>query len=375
MVEVKLETLGLQSFSKDYYVSVRVGEAQKLARLSASRNFKFPASAINGRRYGKVELFKRIGSGTVCVDPTMATGANEVEVPGVEEETLRFNAEVWALDGSGKKTPKGTPTSPKQKQFGQNTIPDAQKKAMDYLDEHHLEVRLADAMQQVLRQRPEDPATFLAEALKKNAPLVKNLPKKVTPSPTPTAKDRPKLGANAFSEYYQANFAGLQAGALDSLYSKFKAPVRPTFPVIRAPGARFLPSMGSFSGPTGTHGGLLKVKAPQPWPSRFRPSMGSFQGPSSNGGLRQFIPRKHEPPSGSSNSNRSARAFARRPSVGTWLAAAPADQEEGSEALPKKRSCFMPSVGSWLAQSPPAAVAEAPPHRGGAEESSSEVSL
>lgn len=248
MVEVKLETTGFDKFAQDHYISVRVGEAQKLARLCGSRNFKFPASAIGGRKYGKVEIFRRVGAGAVCIDPVMASGVNEVEVV-FGGTNLRFTAEVSAIEPE-EKAQKHVEGKQAEKKSA------AHQKAMDYLEEHHLEVRLADAMQAVLRERPADPAAFIAEKLVGNAALVAKLPaKQKAAAAAPVAPKAPKLGADAFGTYYQAYFT--TAAGTPGLYAKFparamaapaakKAP--PAAPAALGPRPRqFLPSMGRLT--------------------------------------------------------------------------------------------------------------------------------
>merc|ERR1719316_1403036 len=56
--------------------------------------------------------------------------------------------------------------------------------AKHYLLEHNLEERLSEAMQAVLREKPEDPHEFIADLLKKSAGDYK----KIVPS---SPKDRP----------------------------------------------------------------------------------------------------------------------------------------------------------------------------------------
>lgn len=54
MVELSLET-SEHGLPKDCYLSIRVGEVQKLSRLSGTRSFKFPQSTKS--RFGKIEVF------------------------------------------------------------------------------------------------------------------------------------------------------------------------------------------------------------------------------------------------------------------------------------------------------------------------------
>merc|ERR1719330_1053535 len=101
----------------------------------------------------------------VCVDPERSRGKSELDID-LDGGTLRFVAELGetVLQKSGShETAAPAPLAIAQK-------------ASTYLEKHHLEVRLADAMAAVLRERPADPAAFLAKKLSKNAGLVAKLP-------------------------------------------------------------------------------------------------------------------------------------------------------------------------------------------------------
>jgi len=167
MVEIKLQTVDFEHFTNDHYISVRVGEAQKLAKLANSRTFKLSSSAIGNRKFGKVELFKRVGSCPVCVDPASAGGVNELEV-SFDDTCLHLNAEVSSADGRSKGVSKA----------GTKGESEEQRRATEYIQEHNLELRLAEAMQQVLRERPADPAQFIADALTKRKVFALKAPKK-----------------------------------------------------------------------------------------------------------------------------------------------------------------------------------------------------
>jgi len=266
MVELQLSTSDWQAYQKDHYISVRVGEVQKLAKLSASRSYKFPAAAVSARKYGKVEIFRRIGTAIICVDPELAKGRNEVEVDLGTGSKISFEAEVSEPGGQAARVAqqaKAAPSSPSA----------VSNKAAAYLEQHHLEVRLSDAMQAVLRERPEDPATFLANMLLKNANVVAKLPKAPRAEaagkapvgnqaaqglPAEPGKPRP-ADVKAFGSYYVQNFQG---GQMPGLYAKFPAaprpPPMPTTGEQRAPA--FLPSSGSFGGCTARHGGTIQFK-------------------------------------------------------------------------------------------------------------------
>lgn len=337
MVEICLETAAFEQFSRDHYLSVRVGEAQKLARLADRRSFRFPASAVGSRKYGKVEIFQRVGSCNLCIDPAMAEGKNECEV-AFNGTVLKFNAEVQDTSEGGGGTRGGANKvasgGGEEKKKAEPSM--AQQKAMDYLASHHLEVRLADAMQQVLRERPDDPGQFLADILTKNSGLVAKMPKKAAKAKEASTVQLPppsRLQTQAFGTYFKDNFApSVAAGCTAGFFAKFATPPKPVFKqVISDSPPRLLPSMGSFSGPVGAHGGLCRFdlpgdssqresvgmqeastgvqEAPGPaattFPGRFSPSMGSFQGPTSDGGI---LPTKAQRAAASVAARPAARA-------------------------------------------------------------------
>mmetsp|Transcript_59524 Transcript_59524/g.109546 ORF Transcript_59524/g.109546 Transcript_59524/m.109546 type:complete len:449 (-) Transcript_59524:31-1377(-) len=155
-MELKLECLD-ENMSKDTYVSVRVGEVQKLSRISAGRTFKFPASAVGDRKFGKVEIFNRIGGCSVGIIP--ADEDQEVAVPINGDSNVKFRV---MLDYTEK------PPAAKIEEAERIKAKDVNPKvlaAKEYLEKHNLELRLSEAMQAVLREKPEDPAAFIFSTL------------------------------------------------------------------------------------------------------------------------------------------------------------------------------------------------------------------
>merc|ERR1719203_653350 len=104
--------------------------------------------------------------------------------------SIKFEAEIFKPGGA-------KPMSPK-KAAPPNSAGVTSQRVASYLDKHHLEARLSDAMQAVLREQPDDPAAFLAEQLASNGGIVAKLPKppKTPKSPAapilPPAEDEPK---------------------------------------------------------------------------------------------------------------------------------------------------------------------------------------
>lgn len=173
MVDLTLEAIDLESkcSSKDMYVAVRVGEVQKLSKVSASRAYKFTKSAIGERRFGKVDLFKRVGSASIGIKP---------DTDATQEIRINVDADSW-----GFRVLVGGTEAEVDKSAQKNISPKVNE-AKAYLLEHNLEMRLSEAMQAVLREKPSDPAAFIAESLAKNAgQLTRPAPPSQAPAPAP----------------------------------------------------------------------------------------------------------------------------------------------------------------------------------------------
>mmetsp|Transcript_63565 Transcript_63565/g.151619 ORF Transcript_63565/g.151619 Transcript_63565/m.151619 type:complete len:374 (+) Transcript_63565:115-1236(+) len=181
MVELKFESLEATGMPSDCYVSVRIGEQQKFSRLSERRVFKFTQAAKEGRtsRYGKIEVFRRIGACGLDVDPSSGP-LREVNVncseAGFGNVAMRVALDrldkAAALDcgsssvalTSGPTTEPATVAAARDDGMPQVRTSRGQQ-AKDYLREHCLEVCLSDAVQAVLRERPADPIGMLIQKL------------------------------------------------------------------------------------------------------------------------------------------------------------------------------------------------------------------
>jgi len=246
MVELTLDPVDWQRYAADHYISVRVGECQKLSKISASRTFKFSASAASSR-YGKVEIFRKVGSTVVCLDPRVGAPSVEMSIP-LEDSAMQLRVGLSSQEGPAQSQEQAQ--AAKQSRYDQ---------AKEYLDKHHLEVRLSEAMQAVLRERPDDPAAFVARRLAENGGIVAKpqqaTPASPVPSPAPeppkvapvqpdvqasappkaaaAADARPDASADApFVAYYGLNFRDIGSGALQGISSKFptRAPKAPEAP-------------------------------------------------------------------------------------------------------------------------------------------------
>merc|ERR1719159_1761328 len=114
MVELKLEALDFDNSAGDTYVAVRVGESQKLSRLSASRNFKFPEKALGNRKFGKLDVFKRVGSASIEVRPDPDVAVQELQVDCNEGSKLNFRVTLIGGEPMASDKPAGKDLSSQQ---------------------------------------------------------------------------------------------------------------------------------------------------------------------------------------------------------------------------------------------------------------------
>lgn len=282
MVVVRLDLAEDLGCSSDCFVSVRIGDAQKLSRLSSSRTYHFPQAG--DRRYGKIEVFRRIGACGVDVDPAN-NGLRQVHIGCGDSGALRLNVAVQAEPGVKCKGEQVVAKEEEKPSGGKV------KAAKDYLNKHGIEFILSEAMQAMLRIRPDDPAKFLAEKLLGSstgggvalpavngamqdrpapdaglitgarrayggneplspqsaanqqsrpqkleplrappAPVLPTAPRAAAPAalpPQPPGPARPSPALLPFKEYYASHFHELGAGGLAGLYAGFPGPKRP----------------------------------------------------------------------------------------------------------------------------------------------------
>lgn len=191
MVELKLEPID-NELSRDFYVSVRVGDVQKLSRVAGSRAYKFSSATVGDRKFGKIEVFKKVGNAPVGIIPDDKD--QQVTVSLEDGTQVKFGV---ALTADAAEKPAPVPVKAEDAKAKRDANPKV-KAAKDYLVEHNLEMRLSEAMQAVLRERPEDPAKFVSDRLAKSAGMVQKLPKAETPkAEAPAVAEAPKEEAAA----------------------------------------------------------------------------------------------------------------------------------------------------------------------------------
>jgi len=320
MVELKLDVAEDQ-LPSDCFISVRVGDAQKLSRVSPSRTYQFPQAG--DRRYGKIEVYRRIGAIGVDVDP-LNEGDRQVNISCGDLGALRLNVGV-----SNKERAK---QAVKEENLKAKPEGSKSKAAKEYLRKHSLELQLSEAMQSVLREKPENPVQFLAEKLIENLqggialPASPKTPKAKKEAPAkakaPTYSSAASTAATMtpFNEYYTENFVG--ASAPPNFYSKFGGPKKAAAapapaaaaPAEATPAFVFKPSVGTWlAKPVSVNLAVAEDKKPEVPAFVFKPSVGSWLAPKPPSPHEEEAPVPAAAPPAPKN-------FAMRPSVGTWLA-------------------------------------------------------
>lgn len=144
--------IGEEELFTDAYVSVRIGEQQKISRLTkVGKTFKFPEKDVTSRKHGRLDIFQRVGG--VCF------GLNPADYPNQE---VSINAGV---SGNVKLRVDWGKDDPARPQTAPASLGAKAQAAKDYLTEHSIELRLHDAMQALLRERPVDPMQFMTQRL------------------------------------------------------------------------------------------------------------------------------------------------------------------------------------------------------------------
>eukprot|EP00933_Yihiella_yeosuensis_P028989 TRINITY_DN22734_c0_g4_i3.p1 TRINITY_DN22734_c0_g4~~TRINITY_DN22734_c0_g4_i3.p1 ORF type:complete len:430 (-),score=103.47 TRINITY_DN22734_c0_g4_i3:154-1443(-) len=287
MVELRLEQVEDGSMPKDCFLSVRMGDIQKISRLGASRIYRFPQAT--GRRQSKIEVFQRIGVLNMDIDSAAST-SQEVSINCQDTGFGKLSMKVGINTGGKNEEPH--PESPGKK------APAKVKAAKEYLGKHNLEGRLSEAMQAVLRERPEDPASYMAALLmggpsSPSKPLappraaaeplpetketnMKSVPVMAAPPQAPSGSVAPKPAELIpFQAYVKEHIKTCPLEFFEKLHQKFPQPVRPSpstsapskdlaAPIAQssssamAPVSYFKPSVGTWLG----HPRSLNTKVP-----------------------------------------------------------------------------------------------------------------
>eukprot|EP00441_Pelagodinium_beii_P016249 CAMPEP_0197657260 /NCGR_PEP_ID=MMETSP1338-20131121/44524_1 /TAXON_ID=43686 ORGANISM="Pelagodinium beii, Strain RCC1491" /NCGR_SAMPLE_ID=MMETSP1338 /ASSEMBLY_ACC=CAM_ASM_000754 /LENGTH=218 /DNA_ID=CAMNT_0043233593 /DNA_START=40 /DNA_END=692 /DNA_ORIENTATION=+ len=158
-MEIRLDAADPQQMPpKDTFVALRIGDVQKQSRFTSSRTYRFPHPGDYRADFGRIEVFQRVGHVTVSFENVSKN--EDIEVP-CELGDLKSLKLRMGMNREGQK-----PVTPSTKQRTAKARLDAAQK---YLVNHHLEEILADAMREVLHEKPSDPHSFLANQIMKHA--------------------------------------------------------------------------------------------------------------------------------------------------------------------------------------------------------------
>jgi hypothetical protein len=212
MVEIRLEleqSSSDRSRHIDCFVSVRLGEHQRMSPLSSKCTYRFPRSN-EAAKQGKIEIFKRVAVARVSVNP--CDDPLVVSMPSSELEPLAFKMCVLADDAS------------KEKHRREDVKGARAREAKEYLQKHSVEACLAEAMQALLRERPDNPTEFLASAIlssqissqKREVPVTEKAPKATGLQESLLQKIEKKVGS-ATGNDVAACIAGMPLEAREKL--------------------------------------------------------------------------------------------------------------------------------------------------------------
>eukprot|EP00927_Polykrikos_kofoidii_P002693 TRINITY_DN11074_c0_g1_i2.p1 TRINITY_DN11074_c0_g1~~TRINITY_DN11074_c0_g1_i2.p1 ORF type:complete len:518 (+),score=89.26 TRINITY_DN11074_c0_g1_i2:80-1633(+) len=401
-MELKLESISQLNLPVECFLSVRIGDTQKLSRVADGRVFRFPNNRAGkeARRYGRVEVFQRIGACSLDVDPANK-GSRDVKISCSEAGFGILGLTVGVED-----------LEPEPKPRVEDPVLDkAQSKvkaAKQYLNKHGIEVQLSQAMQALLKEKPDQPAEFIAMRLLGSngggttrlpplggAPQPSEKPAWTTPGVEPQSRRLEPLssqalprnlscpatkpaamtpfGASYYSRFFHSmpcrdmtqihfKFASFRAtecgeraayrlaphlplstGALADLYDKFPSKWSQV-QSAKPPAWKVKPSVGTWLQnrcvqPCTSSASAQQVQLAKPPSWKVKPSVGTW-----------IQNRRVQPstPSGSAQQVRRSTTlpFTRKPSVCTWLGR-PASTMLSREPAQTSYQ-FRASVGTWL---------------------------
>eukprot|EP00928_Gymnodinium_smaydae_P084198 TRINITY_DN6745_c0_g1_i2.p1 TRINITY_DN6745_c0_g1~~TRINITY_DN6745_c0_g1_i2.p1 ORF type:complete len:425 (-),score=96.72 TRINITY_DN6745_c0_g1_i2:23-1297(-) len=278
----------------DYYMCVRIGNSQKFSRVHDTQTFKFPPGGQT--RFGRVDIFKRISTSVIDLSGN-SSGMQELSVDGQQMSTEAFQFRV----GVDLSTGVGAAEPPVKEEHVNQDVKKAA--ARDYLAKHSLELKLADAMQALLRSRPDDPAEFIAKHLTTGKTVVKSAASP-TASPVAVKQSAATRAVAAPTPAPEApRFACMSSSAFAQIYKKFPG---------RAAGATSMSSKPEVA------------SSPR---FALAPSVGTWLSP------RLSAPAAQTPVCAASQAVNATDGFAGRPSVATWLLSAPPPGRGFSKSL------------------------------------------
>eukprot|EP00927_Polykrikos_kofoidii_P047236 TRINITY_DN4134_c0_g1_i1.p1 TRINITY_DN4134_c0_g1~~TRINITY_DN4134_c0_g1_i1.p1 ORF type:complete len:354 (+),score=70.56 TRINITY_DN4134_c0_g1_i1:102-1163(+) len=188
MVDIFLGMDEAESVMKDMFVALKIGDTQKFSKASVGKRYKFSEKTVGDRRFGKLEVYKRVGVHSIAIAPELVKDAAEfsVSVSDLSSDQLKFYMEVNPEEGVEKKRP------PPE---GYKNTAARSEEIKEYLEKHQLEMRLSEAMQSALREQPADPAAFIADKLTSRVGMITPVPSRPVTAAQDLANEQGGLGA------------------------------------------------------------------------------------------------------------------------------------------------------------------------------------
>lgn len=159
MVELALNLLD-ETLMPHCYVAMRVGESQKIGRLSNERTYNFPESVVVGHKYAMLDVFQRIGGCTVSIKPK------------ADDQDINLNTKIGQLKFRISANPSSKSAITNERKEGAAPLPRKLDMAKAYLGRHNLELRLKEAMQHVINELPDDPVQFIYDRMRESEGIV-----------------------------------------------------------------------------------------------------------------------------------------------------------------------------------------------------------
>jgi len=217
-MEVRLDLPDGQDVTPGTYVSVRIGESHKQSRLAKTKMHKLPKEACQ-ETFGRVEIYRRVGTAVVRFSNDMSVESHELDIACENTDgepsgsTAAANMHLkFSVRRLERQATDVTAEAHEKLRKSKGRL----DKIRTYCGEHRLETQLAEALQDVLKNKPSDPRSYLTGKLMKrrlnSAPNLPPLPRASTEkmgSGTVTPKGSGSLGGS-----FGASGATLGAGGL-----------------------------------------------------------------------------------------------------------------------------------------------------------------
>eukprot|EP00746_Dinoflagellata_sp_MGD_P012664 gnl/MRDRNA2_/MRDRNA2_127076_c0_seq1.p1 gnl/MRDRNA2_/MRDRNA2_127076_c0~~gnl/MRDRNA2_/MRDRNA2_127076_c0_seq1.p1 ORF type:complete len:513 (-),score=100.66 gnl/MRDRNA2_/MRDRNA2_127076_c0_seq1:23-1561(-) len=156
---------GNTPISKDCFFSVRIGDVQKQYRYDPTRTYHFPE--MSDKRYGRVDLFKHVGSVQVNVDPAIS-GPRDL-VMSCSDGSGDVNLKLDLRKSNVKSSKMMSEPEATKKKEAKDKRAEVVLQGKTFLSKSGIEDILFDSMTNLLREKPANPRKWLSDYIL-NAP-------------------------------------------------------------------------------------------------------------------------------------------------------------------------------------------------------------